>query len=50
MRGKVDTENTWHNPGIDVTGISGGFKIRFSAKMSRDNEDANVDMVEVLAW
>ena len=50
LQGNVDPENTWHNPSIDVTGISGGFQIRFRAKMSRSNEDANVDMVEVLAW
>ncbi len=50
LRGNVDSEKTWHNPSIDVTGISGGFQIRFRVKMSRSNEDANVDMVEVLAW
>ncbi|UCG47482.1 MAG: hypothetical protein JSU94_18600, partial [Phycisphaerales bacterium] len=50
LQGNVDTENTWHSASIDVTGISGGFQIRFRAKMSVSNEDANVDMVEVLAW
>ncbi|MHC4088214.1 MAG: hypothetical protein ACYSU5_23870, partial [Planctomycetota bacterium] len=50
LQGNVDPENTWHNASIDVTGISGGFQIRFRAKMSRSNEDADVDMVEVLAW
>jgi fibronectin type 3 domain-containing protein len=50
LQGNVDQENTWHNANIDITGISGGFKIRFRGKMSRSNEDADVDMVEVLAW
>jgi hypothetical protein len=50
LQGNVDPEDTWHNADIDVTGISGGFQIRFRAKMSSSSEDADVDMVEVLAW
>ncbi len=51
LRGDVDPESTWHNESIDVTDISGGsLQIRFRAKMSRSNEDANVDLVRVTAW
>ncbi|MBN1766242.1 MAG: hypothetical protein JW860_13360 [Sedimentisphaerales bacterium] len=51
LRGNVDAENTWHNPSIDVTGISSGnLRIRFRGTMSGSNEDADVDDVSVVAW
>jgi hypothetical protein len=51
LQGNVDQENSWHNESIDVTGIGGGtLMIRFRADVSRSNEDADVDMVEVTAW
>jgi len=49
LRGNVDPENTWHNVSIGLNGIS-GLKIRFRAKMSHYNEDANVDMIRAVAY
>jgi len=49
LRGNVDPEDAWHTVNLDLTGIS-SLKIRFRGKMSRSNEDANVDMVKVTAW
>ncbi len=49
LRANVDLEDTWHNVSIGLTDIS-GLKIRFRAKMSLSNEDANVDMVKVIAY
>ncbi len=48
LSGNVDPEDTWHDVSIDLTGID-SLKIRFRAKMSRSNEDANVDAVKVIA-
>jgi hypothetical protein len=50
LQGNVDPEDTWHNPSVTVTDISGDFKMRFRGKMSKSSEDAVVDMVRVLAW
>ncbi|NPE30436.1 PKD domain-containing protein [Methanococcoides sp. SA1] len=47
LRGNVDLENTWHEESIDVTDIN-SLMIQFRGKMSRYNEDANVDEVRVL--
>jgi len=48
LKGNEDPENTWHNVSVDLSNIS-SLKIRFRAKISRFNEDANVDMVKVVA-
>ena len=49
LRGNVDQENTWHNvPPVVLTGIN-NLKIRFRGKMSASDEDADVDMVRVVA-
>ena len=48
LRGNVETENTWHEESIEVNGID-TLKIQFRGKMSRYNEDANVDEVRVIA-
>ena len=51
LQGNVDPENVWHNESIDVTNISSGnLRIRFRGRMSRSNEDADVDNVTVTAW
>ena len=48
LNGNVDPENTWHNASINLTGIN-SLKIQFRGKMSDATEDANVDMVKVVA-
>ncbi len=48
LRGNVDPENTWHNLTIDLTNIS-NLQIQFRGKMSDATEDANVDIVKVVA-
>jgi PKD repeat protein len=48
LRGNVDTENTWHHVEIDLSDID-SLRIRFGGKMSNSTEDANVDMVKVIA-
>ncbi len=48
LSGNVDAENTWHNVSIGLSGIN-SLRIRFRGKMSRSNEDAYVDVVEVIA-
>ena len=49
LRGNVDVENTWHEAQIEVTGLesSNGLRLRFRARMSGSDEDANVDNVKV---
>jgi hypothetical protein len=49
LNGNVDPEDAWHNESIyvDVSGTS-TLNIRFRGTMSRFNEDAYVDMVEVI--
>jgi VCBS repeat-containing protein len=51
LRGNVDQENVWHAETITVDGgyLVEDFKIRFRAKASRSNEDANVDDVQLVA-
>ncbi len=49
LRGNVDSEKTWHNVSTDLTGIN-SLRIRFRGTMSQSGEDADVDMVEVIAW
>ena len=49
LRGNVDTENVWHSESIELSGVS-NLKIRFRGKVSRRNEDANVDNVRVMAY
>ncbi len=48
LKGNVDSENTWHNVSIDLTGIN-NLRIQFRGKMSDATEDANMDMVKVVA-
>lgn len=48
LRGNVDSEDTWHNLTIDLTNIS-NLRIQFRGNMSNATEDANVDMVKVVA-
>ena len=48
LRGNVDTENTWHEVSVDLTGIN-ALQLRFRGKMSAADEDANVDAVKVMA-
>jgi serine protease len=48
LRGNVDSENKWHNANINLTNIN-SLRIRFRGKMSDATEDANVDMVKVVA-
>ena len=44
-------ENMWHNGQIQLgdDDIGGDFKLRFRGKMSRYDEDANVDAVQIMA-
>lgn len=48
LRGNSDAENTWHAEYIQLADIS-SLDIRFRGRMSRSNEDANVDDVIVTA-
>lgn len=48
MRGDVDQENIWKLVTIDLVNIN-TLKIRFRGKMSSSTEDADVDMVSVVA-
>lgn len=50
LRGNVDPENVWHHETIDLSSyMVSGFKIRFRAKVSRSNEDGNVDNVKIIS-
>ena len=51
LSGNVDQENTWHQEAVNIGGgyLVDDFKFRFRAKMSRSNEDANVDNVQLVA-
>ncbi len=51
LSGNVDQENTWHSETIAVDGayLVDDFQFRFRAKVSRYNEDANVDNVRLVA-
>ncbi len=48
LKGNVDPENIWHTVSIDLTGIN-NLRIQFRGTMSDATEDANVDMVKVIA-
>jgi hypothetical protein len=48
LRGNVDTENIWHNVKIELTNIS-SLRLRFRGTMSSSEEDANLDIVKVVA-
>jgi PKD repeat protein len=48
LAGNVDQENTWHQIQIELNGIA-ALQMRFRGKMSRGNEDADVDEVSVTA-
>jgi hypothetical protein len=47
LRGNVDPENRWHGVEVEVENIS-TLRLRFRGKMSKSNEDANVDDIWVL--
>lgn len=49
LRGNVNAENSWHDVQFEVTGLgaSTGLRLRFRARMSGSDEDANVDNVKV---
>jgi hypothetical protein len=51
LRGNVDPEDTWHQEtiNVDTTFLTENFKMRFRAKTSRYDEDANVDNVRLFA-
>ena len=51
LRGNVDAENTWHNERfqLDPEFLHEDFQFRYRAYVSRYNEDANVDNVQLLA-
>lgn len=49
LKGNVDSENIWHHETIEVHNIS-NIKIRVRGRMSRSNEDANIDDVKIIAW
>ena len=49
LKGNVDKEDAWHNVSIKLTNIN-SLRLRFRGKMSDATEDANVDMVKVVAW
>lgn len=48
LRGNVDPENVWHAAAVELNGIS-NLKLRFRGTMSGSSEDANVDLVRVVA-
>jgi len=48
LRGNVDQENVWHARTFQLTGIN-NLRLRFRGKMSNSDEDANVDVVRVVA-
>ena len=48
LRGNVDQENIWHARTFQLTGIN-NLRLRFRGRMSNSDEDANVDVVRVVA-
>jgi hypothetical protein len=48
LRGNVDPENSWRSVTVELTGIN-QLKLQFRGKMDKDDEDANVDNVRVVA-
>ena len=49
LSGNVDPENVWHSSNFELSGVA-NLRLRFKAKMSSSDEDANVDLVKVAAW
>ena len=51
LSGNVDQENVWHSETITVDGayLATNFQFRFRGKMSKSDEDANVDNVQLVA-
>ncbi|MDV6029899.1 MAG: hypothetical protein F9B45_07285 [Phycisphaera sp. RhM] len=48
LDGNVDSENSWHSETVDLTPYaSDSLLVRFRSKVSRSNEDANVDNVQI---
>lgn len=48
LSGNVDAENTWHSESVDLTPYaSSNLVIQFRSTVSRSNEDANVDNVQI---
>lgn len=49
LRGNVDAENTWHTVSLQLEDLNTTtLQLRFRGKMSRSNEDANVDDIVVV--
>lgn len=50
LRGNVDAENTWHSESVtlDASLANDDLKVRFRSRVSRSNEDANVDNVKLI--
>lgn len=49
LSGNVDAENTWHTESVDLSSFaSSDVVVRFRASVSRSNEDANVDNVQIV--
>jgi hypothetical protein len=46
LRGNVDSEDTWHHVELEIASAA-VLSLRFRGKMSRSNEDANVDSVYI---
>ena len=50
LNGNVDAENTWHSETVDLSSYTTSqLLVRFRSKVSRSNEDANVDNVKITA-
>ena len=50
LDGNVDAENTWHSETVDLSSYTTSqLLVRFRSKVSRSNEDANVDNVKITA-
>lgn len=48
LNGNSSSENTWHSETVDLTNYaSSDLLVRFRTKVSRSNEDANVDNVKI---
>ena len=50
LDGNVDAENVWHQPYVQIPAdhLVDNFQFRFRAKMSKSDEDANVDNVQLV--